>query len=97
MATKLRTWQLPYESVLYLDADALLLAPTDALFQRARHLPSGFAAERGLSPTWFNAGVMLVHPSQAVFDALLESAKRAAARGSNKRLNPRALLTPLGC
>lgn len=65
--TKLRLWQLEqYEKLLYIDADAVLLAPADDLFHQG-----GFAAERGLSGQWFNAGVMLIQPSQQTFDALI--------------------------
>ena len=76
-STKLRLWQLEqYETLLYIDADALLLGPADDLFRL-----DGFAAERGLSGSWFNAGVMLVQPSQPTFDALV-------ARGAGKPCPP---------
>ena len=94
MATKLRVFELEeFSKVLYLDSDTLLLARVDTIFQMR-----DFAPERGLSSAWFNAGVMLVHPSQAVFEALLERSQRAACAGiERKRSNPRALLTPTGC
>ena len=74
MATKLRVFQLEmYRRVLFLDSDTLLLASADALFRSGGG--SSFAAERGLSQAWFNAGVMLVQPSLATFEELLHRAK----------------------
>ena len=66
-STKLRLWELEqYDALLYVDADGLLLGPADSVF--GLH---GFAAERGLSGPWFNAGVMLIRPSQQTFAALI--------------------------
>ena len=74
MATKLRLWQqTQYEQLLYLDADALLLGPAEELFARF----DAFAAEAGVSHTAFNAGVMLLRPSLATFEALLQRGKRS--------------------
>ena len=66
-STKLRLWELEsYEKILYVDADGLLLGPADGLFSLR-----GFAAERGLRSAWFNAGVMLIRPSQHIFADLV--------------------------
>ena len=66
-STKLRLWELEqYDALLYIDADGLLLGPADGVF--GLH---GFAAERGLSGPWFNAGVMLIRPSQQTFAGLI--------------------------
>ena len=68
MASKLRLWQLTqFEQVLYIDADSVLLAPADELFELR-----GFAAEAGTSHAAFNAGVMLLQPSLSTFDVLLQ-------------------------
>ena len=55
--------------MLYLDADALLLAEPSALFAS----PSAFAAEAAATThaATFNAGVLWLRPSRATFDALL--------------------------
>ena len=67
LLTSFGLWQLKqYERLLYIDADAVLVGPADKLFRL-----TGFAAERGLSGSWFNAGVMLLQPSQQTFDALV--------------------------
>jgi len=68
MMTKLRLWQLTqYKKVLYLDADAVLTADPNALFEF-----DGFAAEAGVAHSGFNAGVMALLPSLETFAALLE-------------------------
>lgn len=73
MATKLRLWQLTqYASVLYMDADAVLIADPSPLFSHAREAP--LLAERSLSATqhFFNAGVLRLRPSEDTFRALLQ-------------------------
>merc|ERR1719263_94800 len=68
MATKLRLWQMTqYERIMYLDADTVLTGPVDATFKSVR----GFAAEKALHHTHFNAGVMLLTPSEQTFAELL--------------------------
>lgn len=70
MATKLRLWQLTtYSTLLYMDADSLLLADPAPLFR-----VNAFAAEAGVAHRAFNAGVMLVKPSTQVFEELLHLA-----------------------
>lgn len=69
MATKLRLWQLTqYQRVLYLDADTILTGPVDTVFSSI----STFAAEAPKYHSHFNAGVLLLTPSEATFNELLE-------------------------
>ncbi len=78
MATKLRLWQMTqYERVLYLDADTILTADASETFASVR----GFAAEAPRYHKFFNAGVMLLTPSQATFDELASMGK-----GEHKRI-----------
>lgn len=72
--TKLRIWELvQYESVIYLDADTLVLRNFDELWS----LPTAFAAVPDIyldERSWvlgINAGVMFVKPSKDTFDTLL--------------------------
>jgi len=68
MATKLRLWELTqYERVLYLDADTILTGPVDDVFASV----STFAAEKPKKHDHFNAGVLLLSPSAAVFGELM--------------------------
>ncbi|KAI0070863.1 nucleotide-diphospho-sugar transferase [Panus rudis PR-1116 ss-1] len=81
--TKLRLWQLDqkgYTGVVYLDADTLVRRNLDELFS----LPFNFAAvpdiyldSRGFVLA-FNAGVLFLHPSTAVFNDMVS--KIASAR-----------------
>ena len=73
MATKLRLWQQrQYERILYLDADTVLTGDASDIFDTAE----SFAAERGRFHSHFNAGVMMLSPSEATYRALLaEGAK----------------------
>ena len=76
MATKLRLFTFTrYRALLYLDADALLTADPSSLFQLAEG--SALAAEAALAPsTTFNAGVLLISPSNTTFDRLMERAAK---------------------
>jgi len=68
MATKLRLWQLTqYNRVLYLDADTILTGPVSDVFSSI----NTFAAEAPKYHTHFNAGVLLLSPSEAVFRELI--------------------------
>jgi len=68
MATKLRLWQMTqYSRIMYLDADTILTGPVDETFT----MVSGFAAEKPLHHSHFNAGVMLLTPSESTFKELL--------------------------
>jgi glycogenin glucosyltransferase len=66
MATKLRLWQMQYERVMYLDADTVMTGDVSNTFATVR----GFAAEKARYHSYFNAGVMLLTPSEQTFDEL---------------------------
>ena len=68
---KLRLWQLPYQRVVFIDADALVLRPIDRLFDypefsAAPNVYAGLADFRRL-----NSGVFAARPSEATFAAML--------------------------
>jgi glycogenin glucosyltransferase len=68
MATKLRLWELTqYERVLYLDADTILTGPVAKTFDTV----TTFAAEAPKYHAHFNAGVLMLTPSTAVFNELI--------------------------
>lgn len=68
---KLRLWQLPYDRVVFLDADTLVLQNIDRLFD----YPQFCAAPnvyQGLGDFQrMNSGVFTARPDQATFDAML--------------------------
>jgi alpha-N-acetylglucosamine transferase len=71
--TKLCAWQLSdYERVVLLDADTLVLQNVDDLFDR----PGFAAAPDFFMPDRFNSGVMVLEPSQDVFDRMLAALKQ---------------------
>jgi hypothetical protein len=77
MATKLRLWQLTqYKRVLYLDADTILTGPVSDVFATI----STFAAEAPKYHSHFNAGVLLLSPSEEVFAELLALGKQKHAQ-----------------
>jgi alpha-N-acetylglucosamine transferase len=54
--TQLRLWQLPYEKIVFLDADMIVLQPLDHLFA----LSSTFAAvPDAFHPCYLNTGFMV--------------------------------------
>lgn len=68
---KLRLWQLPYERVVFLDADTLALRPLDHLFDypelcAAPNVYEGLDGFRRM-----NSGVFTARPSQATYQAML--------------------------
>jgi glycogenin glucosyltransferase len=67
MATKLRLWQLKYKRVMYLDADTVLTGDASEVFNTVK----GFGAEAPRYHDHFNAGVMVLEPSQKIFDELM--------------------------
>jgi len=68
MATKLRLWQLTqYQRIMYLDADTVLTGAVADTFASV----ATFGAEKPLHHSHFNAGVMLLTPSEATFSELL--------------------------
>ena len=80
--TKLRLWSLDVQRVVYLDSDTLVRRNFDELFE----LPFPFAAVPDVYPNSgfklpFNAGVLVLHPSNATFENLY-------ARIADARFNP---------
>jgi len=68
MSTKLQLWQLTeYERVMYLDADTVLTGPVSQLFATVKT----FAAEKPRYHQHFNAGVLMLSPSQSTFQELM--------------------------
>jgi len=87
MYTKLHAWTLPCQRVAYLDYDGLPLRSLDGIFAacgeaefcavRDRIMPSSVW---GVFRTIFNAGVLVLRPSQAVFEEMLHEAVREGAQ-----------------
>jgi len=68
MATKLRLWQMTnYKRVMYLDADTVLTGSVAEIFKTV----TTFGAESPRYHSHFNAGVLLLTPSETVFGELL--------------------------
>ena len=68
MATKLRLWELTqYNRIMYLDADTVLTSPVSEIFETV----TTFAAEKPRFHSHFNAGVLMLSPSEKVFKELL--------------------------
>jgi alpha-N-acetylglucosamine transferase len=68
---KLQLWRLPYERVVFIDADAIVLRPIDRLFDypefsAAPNVYEGLADFRRL-----NSGVFAARPSEATYAAML--------------------------
>jgi len=74
--TKLQTWRLPLQRVVFLDADALVLASVDDLFEAAPL--EGLAAADDCCSGTFNTGVMALRPSVVVFAAMMKQRNRLA-------------------
>lgn len=83
--TKLRVWELTqYAAVLYLDLDTLVVGPLGPLFEV--HLPRMLARGQAIGMGHntfprgpdFNAGVILLVPDHARFQALVQSIDRVA-------------------
>jgi glycogenin glucosyltransferase len=74
--TKLRAWQLTeFDKVVVLDADTVVLKNVDDLFER----PELSAAPDFFLPDRFNSGVMVLEPSQASFDRMVQRLGREAS------------------
>lgn len=66
---------MPYEKVVFLDADTLAVKPVDVLFQYVSHPDIVFAAAPDIGwPDCFNSGVFVTRPSKELFDSLLSFA-----------------------
>jgi alpha-N-acetylglucosamine transferase len=73
--SKLNAWRLTeYATVLWLDADSIVLKPIDALFR----VNAPFAAVADCCD-FFNSGVMVLHPSQAVFEDMMSKRDKLAS------------------
>lgn len=72
--TKLHIWRLvAFEKVVYIDADCLVVSNVDNLFEEYT-LPSSFplaAAPDIFPPDRFNAGVLVISPSEEMFNTLV--------------------------
>jgi len=74
--TKLHCWTLTqYSKCVFLDADTLVLANSDELFDREE-----FSAARDAGwPDYFNSGVFVFRPSLSTFTAIVEHAKETGS------------------
>ena len=68
---KLRLWQLPYERVVFLDADTLVLKPIDRLFDYPEFSAAPNVYESLADFRRLNSGVFTARPSAATFAAML--------------------------
>lgn len=69
--TKIELWRLPFDQVMYLDADTLPLAIPEKLFEP---LEAGWIAAAPDSgwPDIFNSGVLSLRPNDNTYDELLQ-------------------------
>lgn len=68
---KLRLWQLDYDSVVFIDADALVLQNIDRLFDYPEFSAAPNVYESLADFHRLNSGVFTARPSQATFDDML--------------------------
>jgi alpha-N-acetylglucosamine transferase len=68
---KLRLWQLPYQRVVFIDADALVLRPIDRLFDYPEFSAAPNVYESLADFGRLNSGVFTARPSEATFPAML--------------------------
>ena len=69
---KLRLWQLPYERVVFLDADAIVLRPIDRLFDYPEFSAAPNVYESLVDFRRLNSGVFAARPDPTTFAAMLE-------------------------
>jgi alpha-N-acetylglucosamine transferase len=67
---KLRLWQLPYDRVVFLDADTLVLRNIDRLFDYPEFSAAPNVYETLADFHRLNSGVFTARPAQATFDAM---------------------------
>ncbi len=79
---KLRLWQLPYERVVFLDADALVLRPLDRLFDYPEFSAAPNVYETVGDFRRLNSGVFTARPSQRCSRRCSRSSTRRARSGS---------------
>ena len=68
---KLRLWQLPYQRVVFIDADALVLRPIDRLFDYPEFSAAPNVYESLADFRRLNSGVFAARPSTDTFAAML--------------------------
>jgi alpha-N-acetylglucosamine transferase len=68
---KLRVWQLPYERVVFIDADAIVLRPIDRLFEYPEFSAAPNVYESLADFRRLNSGVFAARPLPATFEAML--------------------------
>lgn len=68
---KLRLWQLPYDRVVFLDADTLVLRPIDRLFDYPEFSAAPNVYESLADFRRLNSGVFTARPDPATFAAML--------------------------
>ncbi|WP_267138621.1 glycosyltransferase [Anianabacter salinae] len=68
---KLRLWQLDYARVVFIDADALMLQPCDALFDYPEFCAAPNVYEGLADFHRMNSGVFTARPDPATFEAML--------------------------
>lgn len=68
---KLRLWQLDYKSVVFIDADAIVLQNIDRLFDYPEFSAAPNVYESLGDFHRLNSGVFTARPSQATFDAMM--------------------------
>ncbi len=69
---KLRLWQLPYERIVFLDADTLVLRPLERLFEYPEFSAAPNVYQSLADFHRLNSGVFAARPSAATFAAMLE-------------------------
>lgn len=68
---KLRLWQLPYDRVVFLDADTLVLRNCDRLFDYPEFCAAPNVYESLADFRRMNSGVFTARPSPVTFDAMM--------------------------
>lgn len=68
---KLRLWQLDYEAVVFVDADALVLRNSDVLFDYPEFCAAPNVYESVADFHRMNSGVFTARPSDATFQAMM--------------------------
>lgn len=68
--TKFRAWGLPYDRVIFIDSDMLVIGPIDDLFTKyiKKHF---YAAPCTLPPDKFNSGFLVLQPCEATMQELI--------------------------
>lgn len=72
--TKLHVFDLDVDEVVYLDADTLVVANVDKLFDYVNNAVFAAAPDIGW-PDCFNSGVFVARPSPQLFEGLVTFAK----------------------